>query len=257
MVRKPLLGESLKRNVGELLQAPLSRIKVGTSGYSYSWNEGKPTPFRWYVAQGFETVEINASFYRFPVSSWVNAWLRAPRSFDFSIKVHRSITHNRRLRPSAVELWTRFRGALREMEGRIAFWLFQMPGNFAANPSNVKAVRDFFDCVDLRDKAVLEFRDPLWWREKDVCEEAGVVFCSVDAPELPREIVALNDAVYMRLHGRTEWYSYVYNEKELREIVRKISSCEVERKYIYLNNDHGMIPNGKRLMELASEILSR
>jgi len=236
---------------------PLSRIRVGTSGYSYSWNEGKPTPFQWYLAQGFDTVEINASFYRFPVAGWVKTWLKAPRGFDFAIKVHRSITHYSRLRPSAIELWKRFHVALQRMEGRIAFWLFQMPGNFTPSPRNVEAVRSFLDRVDLGGKAVLEFRDPSWWKEKQLCEEARAVFCSVDAPGLPREIIAVNDAVYVRLHGRTEWYSYIYSEKELRALLKKVASCDVERRYIYLNNDHGMIPNGRRLMELASEILCR
>ena len=225
---------------------------MGTSGYSYFWNEGKPTPFEWYVAQGFDTVEINASFYRFPVASWVRTWLKAPRGFDFAIKVHRSITHYGRLGPSSVERWIRFRETLRGIEGRIAFWLFQMPRNFGPTRSNVEKLRGFFECAKLGNKAVLEFRDPSWWKEKDVCEEVGAVFCSVDAPGLPREIAALNDAVYIRLHGRTEWYSYIYEDKELRQIVGKVASCDVGRRYMYLNNDHGMIPNGKRLTQLVS-----
>jgi len=47
--------------------------RVGTSGYTYSWNPGKPSPFEWYISRGFKTVEINASFYRFPRRSWAIA----------------------------------------------------------------------------------------------------------------------------------------------------------------------------------------
>ncbi|MDH2901698.1 MAG: DUF72 domain-containing protein [archaeon] len=61
--------------------------------YSYPWNKGKPTPFAWYLAQWFKTVEINASFYRFPLQSWINAWNFAPKDSDFAIKVNRSITN--------------------------------------------------------------------------------------------------------------------------------------------------------------------
>jgi uncharacterized protein YecE (DUF72 family) len=46
-------------------------IRIGTSGYTYSWNKGKFDPFMWYVSQGFNSVEINASFYRFPAESWI------------------------------------------------------------------------------------------------------------------------------------------------------------------------------------------
>ncbi|MGA7368230.1 MAG: hypothetical protein WBX01_03810 [Nitrososphaeraceae archaeon] len=43
-----------------------SSIRIGTSGYTYSWNERRPSPFKWYINQGLNSVEINASYYRFP-----------------------------------------------------------------------------------------------------------------------------------------------------------------------------------------------
>lgn len=49
-------------------------IRIGTSGYTYTWNKGKPDAFKWYVSQGFNSVEINASFYRFPAENWVKNW---------------------------------------------------------------------------------------------------------------------------------------------------------------------------------------
>jgi uncharacterized protein YecE (DUF72 family) len=47
----------------------LSSILVGTSGYTYSWNKGKPNKFEWYLDQGFNSVEINRNFYRFPTEN--------------------------------------------------------------------------------------------------------------------------------------------------------------------------------------------
>lgn len=51
-----------------------SPIRIGTSGYTYSWNKRRPTAFAWYVKQGFNSVEINASYYRFPLDSWIKTW---------------------------------------------------------------------------------------------------------------------------------------------------------------------------------------
>ena len=92
----------------------MSTIKIGTSGYTYSWNKAKPTPFQWYVNQGFNSVEINASYYGFPTESWVNKWLSsAPDYFTFSIKVNRSITDYTGLkRERAFQLWNIFRRTL-------------------------------------------------------------------------------------------------------------------------------------------------
>ncbi len=57
------------------------KVRIGTSGYNYSWNRCKDK-FRWYIDKGFKTVEINASFYSFPSKTWINTWLDAPEWFD-------------------------------------------------------------------------------------------------------------------------------------------------------------------------------
>lgn len=225
-------------------------IKVGTSGYTYYWNEGKPTPFEWYVKQGFKTVEINASFYRFPSRSWVATWLKAPKGFDFSIKIHRSITHRSKLGDAAVRLWPQFVKPLEGILDKITFFLFQMPPSFVASQANLERLVQFFKRTELSCTAVMEFRHESWWSRVKEVESSGLVFCSVDSPDLPRDILATNDVVYLRLHGREAWYAYTYKESELKEIAKKVKGLSASRKYVYLNNDHGMLPNGKLLMEL-------
>ncbi|MGQ9460007.1 MAG: DUF72 domain-containing protein [Candidatus Bathyarchaeaceae archaeon] len=224
------------------------KIRVGTSGYSYFWNEGVPSPFQWYCKQGFNTVEINVSFYRFPVRSWIKTWIKCPSDFDFSIKVHRAITHYQRLKPNAIKTWLKFKSLLKEMEDKISFWLFQMPPDFAATSENMTRLSKFFPELNLGNSAVIEFRHASWWNQKSVCKDVGATFCSVDAPDLPREIVSMNDALYVRLHGRETWYGYVYSERELEEMIEAIKKLDASKKYIYLNNNHGMLPNGKFIM---------
>jgi uncharacterized protein YecE (DUF72 family) len=230
------------------LDARLSNMKVyvGTSGYQYFWNPGKPTAFEWYLSQGFNSVEINASFYRFPVKSWVNAWLKAPEGFGFSIKVHRSITHYSKFGKKSEALWERFVEPLKPLQHKIIFWLFQLPPSFSPTKENIERISAFFEGFKLN--AVLEFRDARWWSFKQRILKMGVGFCSVDAPELPREIVCSKQSVYLRLHGRESWYSYVYSSEELDEIVSQVNACDSEIKAIYLNNDHGMLENALYLL---------
>src|ERR671925_965767 len=137
-------------------------IKVGTSGYTYSWNKGKPSPFLWYVSQGFNSVEINASYYRFPSESWIRTWLAtAPDYFTFSIKVNRYITDYTRLKgEKAVQLWYKFAKTLDKIKDKIDFWLFKMPPSFKYVPENLETLRKFFNDIKLdnNSKAVLEFR---------------------------------------------------------------------------------------------------
>src|SRR6185437_14920439 len=77
------------------------RAFVGTSGWNYKHWRGTiyETGFpqrRWLerIAQHFDTVEVNTSFYRIPSRETVEAWERGtPASFVFALKLWRGITH--------------------------------------------------------------------------------------------------------------------------------------------------------------------
>jgi uncharacterized protein YecE (DUF72 family) len=231
-----------------------SAIRIGTSGYTYSWNKRRPTAFAWYVKQGFNSVEINASYYRFPLDSWIKTWrASAPQDFSFSIKVNRSITDYLRLKGDrAVDLWNRFSKTLEGIYDKIDFWLFKMPRTFRYTEQNLETVRVFFEksalTKDSKTRAVIEFRDPSWWGAVDKIEDLGAVFCSVDAPGLPRTVHATSKSIYLRIHGYKEWYRYIYPQSELDEILNSVMKLKAEKKAIYLNNDHGMLQNGLYLL---------
>lgn len=231
----------------------MSSILIGTSGYTYSWNKGKHNKFEWYINQGFNSVEINGSFYRFPTENWTRIWKKySPRNFRFSIKVHRAITHYNRLKgDKSINLWRQFRKSVEPIEDRIAFWLFQMPSTFKFSDENIERLRTFKRHADLNDNSVIEFRDNSWWSKASLIELEKLEYtvCSVDAPLLPKKILNFNGTIYLRLHGSESWYNYLYSEKELKNIIKRLQKISESKKSIFLNNDHGMLPNGKFLME--------
>ncbi len=223
-------------------------VLIGTSGYSYSWNKAKPSAFEWYIAQGFNSVEINATFYRLPTMNLSKTWSKAPSCFKFSIKVHRSITHYSRLGANAIDLFIRFRDLLKPIEDKVRFWLFQMPPSFSYKEEHVSNIKDFVSNFNERERFVFEFRDNAWWKYASKMIDLGIVFCSVDAPDLPRDIITSNDVIYLRLHGRYRWYSYLYQEDELNDIINRIYALNPRELAIYLNNDYGMLTNGIYLL---------
>ena len=99
-------------------------VHVGTSGWSYDhwsgvlYESGLPTAKRLsaYVAE-FDTVELNASFYRWPKDATFAQWReRLPEGFRMSVKAARGLTHARRLR--SPEQWIdRIAGGLRAARG--------------------------------------------------------------------------------------------------------------------------------------------
>jgi len=84
----------------------MARIRIGTSGYMYRHWRGLLYPEglaqrRWLAryASLFDTVELNATFYRPPTPATLDRWREAsPRGFTFALKGSRYLTHMKRLR---------------------------------------------------------------------------------------------------------------------------------------------------------------
>ena len=202
-------------------------------------------------------MEINGSFYRFPTANWADNWRRSsPKDFKFSIKVNKAITHYTRLKGNkSIKLWRSFRKTLEPIHDKIAFWLFQMPSSFKFNEENMERLRTFGRDAILDKNAVLEFRDDSWWSASSLRElrKSKIIMCSVDAPMLPNKILNLNNTVYLRLHSSKSWYNYLYSEQELRSIMARLKKKRASSIAVYLNNDHGMLPNGKFLLEQTTK----
>ncbi|MDG6930506.1 MAG: DUF72 domain-containing protein [Nitrososphaerota archaeon] len=225
------------------------KVHVGTSGYSYSWNLGRS--LKWYIEKGFKTVEINSTFYGFPSNNMIMKWSSVPEKFIFSVKVNRSISHFSKLKN--VDLWERFVNLFASMNSKIRFWLIQMPPGYKASDSNIGSVTSFIRAAG-DERVVIEFRDKSWWAVSDRIIDAGAVFCSVDAPGLPDRILNSHGTAYVRLHGRTSWYSYNYSHEELDIMASRLMQSNAESAFIYFNNDIGMLENALYLLNKFNEL---
>ena len=232
----------------------MAEFFVGTSGWMYDWNLGGSLD--WYVQNsGLNAVELNASFYRFPFPSQVAAWARKGRQLRWAVKVHRSITHVRRLSEKALETWRRFSKLFDPLDSRIDFYLFQMPPNFSATRLNLARVRRFIEKTQLGERFAIEFRHESWFKHKIVNFIAGLgaIYVSVDSP-MTIWVTPSNGIIYLRMHGRTSWYSHHYSEDELNEIADEVSSYNPDKAYIFFNNDHWMLKNARSMLLLLKEI---
>ncbi|VVB60809.1 Uncharacterised protein [uncultured archaeon] len=222
---------------------------IGTSGWSYDWNKGKS--LEWYVQNsGLDAIEINATFYRFPTSASAMSWAQKGGQLRWSVKVNHSVTHHSKFGQRSEDLFRRFKEPLAPLDKNIDFYLFQLPPDFF--PKDANRISEFAGKVSLGKRFAFEPRNKEWfspeWTEwaKDNC----MTFVSVDAPDLPRNIYAANDTVYLRMHGRVSWYRYNYSEAELEEIAEKIMEVKPRRAYIFFNNDHNMLRNARMMRGL-------
>jgi uncharacterized protein YecE (DUF72 family) len=58
--------------------------------------------------------------------------------------------------------------------------------------------------------------------------------------------------VYLRFHGKEEWYRYRYSEKELGQWSDKINKSGAAVAYVYFNNDYKAyaVENAIKMKEL-------
>lgn len=232
----------------------MAEVFVGTSGWAYSWN---PDGLEWYVRHSsLNAVELNASFYRFPYRNQVRGWARRGAGLRWAIKVHRSITHYRKLSPASHGTWAKFRALFEPMEKVIDFYLLQLPPSYAMTDTGVERLREFTKTAGLGERLAVEFRHPSWFNDEGlaVLEEVGATAVSVDSPEA---IVywSSNGVVYARLHGRTAWYAHEYSEEELRGIAEEIAALSPRRVYVFLNNNHWMLENARAIKQILEETL--
>jgi len=223
-------------------------VFVGTSGWMYPWNKGKN--LTWYVENSnLNAVELNASFYRFPFKNQIKGWERRGKNLRWSIKVNRLVTHRFKMSKEAKESFFKFLDLFKPMDEIIDFYLFQLPPSFG--PDKEKRLLDFFEGFD-KGKIVVEFRNKGWFKMD--LEEWGrkndLLVCSLDSPDFEKLIFNVNGKVYLRFHGRGNWYSYDYSMEELKEIKDLILSKNPEKIYAFFNNNHSMLKNAQTFLSL-------
>ena len=228
-------------------------IYVGTCGWTYSWN---PDGLDWYIKySGFNAVELNMSFYRFPYPNQVKSWARKSRGkLRWAIKVNRFITHRFKLSEKALKTWIKFHKLFQPLDEHIDFYLFQLPPTFKVSDKNIQRIKWFYEETGLGTRFALEVRDKSWTRILDKLAKLGLTVVSVDAPEL-HWVINTNNIIYLRIHGRTSWYAYRYTLKELHELAQEIIQLKPDKIYAFFNNNHGMLDNGRQLLKILENIV--
>ena len=151
----------------------MSTVLIGTSGYSYTewvgpfYPEGTPQgEYLSYYAQHFNTVELNFSYYRMPEATQLAMMHQSAPTLRFSIKAHRSMTHQRETGSWRAES-ARFYRALEPLvkEGVLDAVLLQFPASFHYEIDNRRYLDALLKNLNGLPLAV-EFRSSRWYNNR-------------------------------------------------------------------------------------------
>jgi uncharacterized protein YecE (DUF72 family) len=257
---------------GLLFPAPPrdASVRVGPAGWNYKDWEGVVYPKGVgksfdpiaYLAEFFDCIEINSSFYAPPrprdVASWARRVQNNPR-FRFTAKAWQKLTHDRDEGTEAsinsdCDVVRRAMGPLAEA-GVLGSLLLQFPWSYRYAGDNLEYLEKLFRRLSGLPLAI-EVRHGSWNQESfySFLQSQGVAFCNVDQPVIGDSLGPSGRATaklgYLRLHGRNygTWfekdagrdarYDYLYSETEVKEISRHIDSIQqsTEETYVITNN---------------------
>jgi uncharacterized protein YecE (DUF72 family) len=245
-------------------------IRVGPAGWSYEDWAGivyparKPRGFHEaaYLAEFFDTIEVNTSFYQPLRASHCWLWLErvaANPRFLFTVKLWQRFTHETGATADD-ERATRQGFDLLMGAEKLGAVLLQFPFSFHNTAEN----RAYLDSLLRRFREyplVVEVRHATW-NDKgffELLHERGAGFCNIDQPVIGRSIKPSGRAIsksgvgYIRLHGRRydtwftddplsppeERYNYLYSEEELEPWAGRIRKVAARTKSTFvITNNH-------------------
>jgi uncharacterized protein YecE (DUF72 family) len=244
-------------------------LRIGPAGWSYADWAGYVYPSRrskgfheaTFLAEFFDTIEINTSFYH-PMRAdhaalWVERVSANPR-FLFTAKLWKRFTHEAGANAQDERL-VRAGFEVLQSAGKLGALLLQFPFSFHRTPettAHLAALLQRFSDYPL----VVEVRHSTWNVPEtfDLLRNANAGFCNIDQPVIGRSIKPSAEATapvgYVRLHGRRydtwftddeaipphERYNYLYSTAELApwaERVRKVTE-RAKTTFVITNNHY-------------------
>lgn len=258
-------------------------IRIGLSGWRYPhWRRGAFYPVGLvqrreleYVADAFDTLELNGPFYSLQRPSSYASWRdRTPDGFEFAVKGSRFITHRKKLAGVDDALATFFASGLLDLRDKLGPVLWQLPPQLGFRPDRIAAFFDLLPrsvgaAVALAERGAprildrfaeepsltvgdpaapvrhaVEVRHESFADEAfyDLCRRSGVALVVADtAGRYPWVDQVTADLVYVRLHGDQEMYRSGYSDQGIgwwADRVRGWAAMPgVRQVSVYFDND--------------------
>jgi len=213
-------------------------IYKGWAGTFYPPDVRKTGELEFYATK-FNTVEINATFYRLPLPSMVKGWReRSPDHFIFAVKGSRFITQMKKLNVEFKSIKVFF-DRIKPLKEKCGPILWQLPPNFGFNGQRLD---HFLKIVPKKFRHAVEFRHPSWYEHAETFEvlrKHGAAHVPVSSMRMPMNLNVTSDFTYIRFHGLEQGAAHDYTRAELKPWAEHCRRCLDNGidVFAYFNND--------------------
>jgi uncharacterized protein YecE (DUF72 family) len=220
----------------------MTLTRLGCAGWSISREaapsfDGPGSHLQRYAAV-LNAVEINSSFYRPHQPQTYARWADSvPEEFRFSVKLPRSITHEKRLQDSGA-LLDQFVAEAGTLGKKLGCVLVQLPPSLALEAAVaadfLDRLRDRFDCM-----LACEARHGSWFSDaaSALLQSRRVIRVIADPPAgQPGPYLPTTDDSYIRLHGSPRMYYSSYAEEYLASVAAWLAARAGHQHWCIFDN---------------------
>lgn len=206
-----------------------------------------------YYSRQFNSIELNATFYRSPSGSQVQTWHdKTPGDFKFFPKIPSYISHIKRLN-NVRDAVTEYLDAISHFGDKLGMIFLQLHDNFSAKNMDrlVSFIQDWPKGVPL----AIELRSQDWFAEPEVAEALYRLFEENQISNIITDTAGRRDLLHMRLTTPVAFVRYVganhtSDYQRLDDWLERIATWKsqgLEKLYFFVHQN----------LELESPLLSK
>lgn len=198
-----------------------------------------------YYATQFNSIELNATFYRFfPPQQFTNWAKKVPDGFRFYPKVTQEISHWKRLL-DAEGLVENYAEAVRHLGDRLGAAFLQMNENFS--PKDFARLEPFLQAWPKHVPLAVEFRHTDWYNNATVANQLFLLLEKHSAMNIITDTAGRRDLLHMRLTTPSAFVRYVgandpkSDRSRLDEWVKRLKTwveLGIEDVHFFVHQNH-------------------
>lgn len=215
------------------------KILIGTGGWSYfKLPKEMGDKLKWY-ARAFNVVEVNSTFYEIPPIEVVKKWRkRTSSNFEFTIKCHKSITHENKLELNnqTKQILNKIIEICKTLESQLL--IIQTPPTIKPTQETIEKIEKIIEIAKSNNiRIVWEPRGNQWKTSEarklieKLIEKHDIVHCTDLSKEEP---VKVKDILYTRLFGKGKHNLYQFTKEEIAKIYKQITKIAGRAEKVYV-----------------------